>query len=111
MTEKAFFVNNLLYFLRRIKMDSKIVVDNRLADLILKTETVVSVIADIPGASIVSDNVELDLSKFGEGASVVIAKCNDETATVSVSGTTATLDFTSAVAATDVLEVSVKLDI
>jgi len=93
-------------------MDSKIVKDGRLADLILATETVVAAINDIPGASIDgSDNCVIDLTKFGEGASVVLAKAAGEIATVSVSGTDATLDFTSAVSASSILELSVKLDI
>jgi len=90
-------------------MDSKIVKDARLADLILRTETVVAVVSDIPGASIVSDNVELELANFGEDAEVVVAKFGTEVATVSMNGTVATLDFPSAVAATDLIEVSVKL--
>lgn len=90
-------------------MDSKIVKDARLADLILRTESVVAAVSDVPGASIVSDNVELELANFGEDAEVVIAQVNGEVATVSVSGTVATLDFTSAVTASDIMEVSVKL--
>lgn len=92
-------------------MDSKLVKNSALANLILKTESVVAAVSDIPGASIVSDNVELELSNFGDDAAVVLAKFGSETATVSVSGTVATLDFTSAVTAADVIEVHVALNL
>lgn len=92
-------------------MDSKIVKDARLADLILRTETVVAAVQDIPGADIDSANATIELSNFGEDAEVVIAKCAGEIATVTVSGTVATLDFTSAVTAASIVEVTVKLKI
>lgn len=92
-------------------MDSKIVKDARLADLILKTESVVAAVSNIPGATINSDNVELELSNFGDNASVVLAKFGSEVASITVAGTVATLDFTSAVSASDVIEVHVALDL
>jgi len=99
-------------------MDSKIVKDARLADLVLKTVQVVAPVSDIPGAEISSGNVELELAKFGADAEVVLAEgflaaSSDviEKASVSVSGTVATLNFTSAAVATDVIRVVVKMKI
>lgn len=94
-------------------MDSKIVKDSRLADLILKTEQVTAVVTDIPGAEINASNVDLDLSKFGPNASVVLAELPSagEVASVSVTGEVATLDFATGVTATDVIRVTVALEL
>lgn len=83
--------------------------DSQMADLVLASHRIVEVVSDIPGASIVSDNVELDMSKFGEGAVVKQARFGSEIATLSESSGVYTLDFTSAVAATDLIEVDVKI--
>jgi hypothetical protein len=98
-------------------MDSKLVSDSRLADLLLSQQHLVAQVKDIPGASISSDNVVLDLTKFGieeaqldEGtAKVLIARIGSELASVSYSGTSATLDFTTAATTSSLLEVSVKI--
>ena len=90
-------------------MDSKLVKDSKLADLILSTEMVVAAVKDIPGASIDSGNVVLDLTKFGTDAVVVLAEAAGEIATISVSGTDATLDFTSAATTATIVKLFVKL--
>jgi len=92
-------------------MDSKNVKNARLADLLLSTQVVTAAVKDIPGASINAGNVELELAEFGEGASVVLAESAGEIASVSVSGTVATLDFTSALTDASILRVAVKQDI
>lgn len=94
-------------------MDSKLIKDSRLADLVLATDQVCAAVQDIPGASIVSDNVELELAKFGDSVSVVLAELPSagEVASVSVSSGVATLDFTTAVTASDVIKVYVKREL
>jgi hypothetical protein len=91
-------------------MDSKNIADPRLADLVLSTYLVCAAVQDIPGASIDSGNVELDLSKFDEEdeATVVLAEFGTEVASVSVASGVATLDFTSGVTASDVVKIYVK---
>lgn len=91
-------------------MDSKIVKDARLADLVLKTVGVCAKVSDIPGASIVSDNVELEMSKFGDDAEAVFAISDaGEIASISHASGVATIDFTTAVTASSVINVCVKL--
>ena len=92
-------------------MDSKLLKNSRLADLSLSTQEIVAAVQDIPGASIVSDNVELDLSEFADEAAVVLAELPSagEVAAVSVASGIATLDFTTAVSASDIIRVYVKL--
>jgi hypothetical protein len=93
-------------------MDSKNVVDPRLADLLLGSYHLAAVVSDIPGASIVSDNVELDLSKFKsdtDEVEVVQARFGSEIASISETSGVATLDFTSVVAATDLIEIDVRV--
>lgn len=89
-------------------MDSKNIKNSRLADLVLSCFTFAAKVSDIPGASIVSDNVEIVLAEFGDSAEVVEARFGTEVATLSESSGVATLDFTSAVAASDVILISVK---
>lgn len=93
-------------------MDSKNVKNPRLADLLLGSYHLAAKVEEIPGASIVSDNVELDLSEFKSDADeveVMQARFGAEIASISVSSGVATLDFTSAVAATDLIEIDVRL--
>ncbi len=92
-------------------MDSKLVKDSVLANLILSTMTVTAKVSDIPGAESNGGNVELDLSKFGDNAAVVEARFEGEIATVTVVDEVATLDFTSAVTSDNVISVDVKLEI
>lgn len=93
-------------------MDSKLNLDSRMADLDLSTTVITAAVQDIPGASIDSGNVELDLTKFAASgeASVVLAEVPSagEVATVTVASDVATLDFTSAVSASDVVRVTIK---
>ena len=89
-------------------MDSKNIVNPRLADLILSSYTFSAAVQDIPGASIVSDNVELVLAEFSDDAQVVEARFGTEVATLSEASGVATLDFASAVTASDVIQISVK---
>jgi len=89
-------------------MDSKNISNSRLADLLLSSETFAAKVSDIPGASIVSDNVELVLAEFGDDAEIVEARFGAEIASLSEAAGVATLDFTSAVSATDVIQVSVR---
>jgi hypothetical protein len=91
-----------------VKMDSKNVKNPRLADLLLSSYTFAAKVSDIPGASIVSDNVELVLAEFGDDAEVVEARFGTEVASLSEAAGVATLDFTSAVTASDVIQVSVR---
>ena len=89
-------------------MDSKNVQSSRLADLLLQTFTFAAKVSDIPGASIVSDNVELDLSVFGDEAQVVEARIEDESAALSEIDGVATLDFATAATASSVVLLTVK---
>lgn len=89
-------------------MDSKNLKNARLADLILSSYTFAAKVQDIPGASINSDNVEITLAEFGDDAEVIEARFGTEVATLSESSGVATLDFTSAVSASDVIQISVK---
>lgn len=90
-------------------MDSKIVKDARLADLVLKTVDVCAKVSDIPGASISGTDVLLDMSKFGDDADVLVARIgSEEASSISVVAGVATIAFT-APALTDVIEVSVHL--
>lgn len=89
-------------------MDSKLANDPRLADLLLASDHLAAKVSDIPGASIVSDDVELDLSKYADEAEVVLAKFGSEVATVTVVGSIATLNFASAVTDSDVIELDLK---
>ena len=97
-------------------MDAKNLKNSRLADLVLKRYHVHAKVSEIPGASIVSDNVVIDLAEFGADAVVFDAyfrSADDaiEKATVTLSGTEATLNFTSNVAASDTIDLYVDLDI
>jgi hypothetical protein len=89
-------------------MDSKNIKNPRLADLLLSSETFAAKVEEIPGASIVSDNVEITLAEFGDDAEIIEARFGTEVASLSEAAGVATLDFTSAVAATDVIQVSVR---
>jgi len=89
-------------------MNSKNIRNPRLADLLLTSYTFAAAVQDIPGASIVSDNVELVLAEFGDDAEVVEARFGTEVATLSEASGVATLDFTSAVTSSDVIQVSVR---
>lgn len=95
-------------------MDSKNLKNSKLADLVLKRFHIHAKVNEIPSASIVSDNVVIDLAEFGPDAVVFDAyfrSADDavEKATVTVSGTEATLNFTSNVALTDTIDVYVDL--
>jgi hypothetical protein len=97
-------------------MDAKNLKNSRLADLVLKRYHVHAKVSEIPGASIVSDNVVIDLAEFGADAVVFDAYFRSaadaiEKATVTLSGTEATLNFTSNVAASDTIDLYVDLDI
>lgn len=92
-------------------MDSKNVKNPRLADLLLKTYHLAADVQDIPSAEIVSDNVEITLAELGEGAEIIQARFGSEIATISESSGVATLDFTSAVTATDLIEIDFKLEL
>jgi hypothetical protein len=99
----------LTFIIRRIKMDSKLVKDSRLADLLLSREHVVAEISEIPGASISGTDVLLDLSKFGDDADVLVARIgSEEASSIVVAAGVATIGFT-APASSDILEVVVKL--
>lgn len=89
-------------------MDSKNLKNSRLADLVLSSFTFAAKVSDIPGASIVSDNVEITLAEFGDDAEVIEARFGTEVASLSETSGIATLDFTSAVSASDVILISVK---
>lgn len=89
-------------------MDSKNLKNPRLADLVLSSFTFAAKVSDIPGASIVSDNVAITLAEFGDDAEVIEARFGTEVASLSEASGVATLDFTSAVTASDVILISVK---
>lgn len=89
-------------------MDSKNLKNSRLADLIVSTYTFAAKVEEIPGSAIASDNVELTLAEFGDDAEVVEARFGTEYASLSEAAGVATLDFTSAVTASDVIQVTVK---
>ena len=89
-------------------MDSKNLKNPRLADLVLSSFTFAAKVSDIPGASIVSDNVEITLAEFSDDAEVIEARFGAEIARLSLAAGVATLDFTSAVTASDVILISVK---
>ena len=89
-------------------MDSKNIKNPRLADLLLGSEHLVAKVSEIPGASIVSDNVEIILANFGEDAEVVLARFGTEIASLSEASGVATLDFTSAVTSSSVIEIDLK---
>ena len=90
-------------------MDSKNLKDGLLADAFLASGFMVRKVKDIRGASIDSDNVVLDLSKFGPGAEVVFARIGTEIASLSQVDQDATLDFVSAATVESVLELSFKI--
>ena len=95
-------------------MDSKIVKDARLADLVLKTVEVCAKVSDIPGASIDTDNVVLDMSKFGEDAVALFAIDDLGEVIVDADGITnsagsATLDFAQAQTVSKIIKVCVQL--
>jgi len=90
-------------------MDSKNVKDGQLSNVILESGFLVRKVKDIPGASIVSDNVELDLSKFGPNAEIIFARVGSEIASLSEVDDVATLDFASAATVESVLELSFKI--
>ena len=92
-------------------MDSKLISDSRLADLVLSSFHLAAKVEEIPGASIDSGNVKLDLSKFGEGAEIKQARFGSEIATLSESSGIATLDFTSAATSSDLIEISFQLSV
>lgn len=84
--------------------------DGPLKDVIISSISLCRVVSEIPGASINSGNVVLDLSKFGPSASVVLARVGTELASITqTDGVTATLDFSSAATAASILEVFVKI--
>lgn len=89
-------------------MDSKNLSNPRLADLVLSTFTFAAAVQEIPGSAINAGNVELDLSQFGDDAEVVEARFGSEIASLSEASGIATLDFTSAVSASDVIQLTVK---
>jgi hypothetical protein len=90
-------------------MDAKNLKNPRLADLVVSTFTFSAKVEEIPGSAINTGNVELTLSEFGDDAEVVEARFGTEYATLSESAGVATLDFTSAASATDVIQVVVKV--
>lgn len=90
-------------------MDSKILKDSKLADLSLSLFNITEQVQNIPGASLNSGNVELDLSNFADEAEVILAKFGAEVATVTVADQVATLDFTSAVTDSDIVEIVVRI--
>lgn len=92
-------------------MTTKIFKNAAASDLALKSPFLVAAVSDFPGASIDSGNVLLDLSQYGDNASVVLARIGDELASISVSGTVATLDFTSVATLASTLELALKLDL
>lgn len=89
-------------------MDSKNLKNPRLADLILSTFTFAAQVQEIPGASINTGNVEITLAEFGDDAEVVEARFGTELAALSEAAGIATLDFTSAAAADDVILITVR---
>jgi hypothetical protein len=89
-------------------MDSKNVKNARLADLLLSSFTFAAQVQDIPGAAIDTGNVEITLAEFGDAAEVLEARFGTEVASLSTAAGVTTLDFTSAVAADDVILLSVK---
>jgi hypothetical protein len=89
-------------------MDSKNVKNSRLADLLLSSFTFAARVDEIPGASIDSGNVEITLAEFGDSAEVLEARFGAESASLSTAAGVTTLDFTSAVTASDVIQLSVK---
>ena len=91
--------------------DQKLLSDSRLADLMMKRQFLCAKVSEIPGASIDSDNVKLDLSKFGSDAHVFRAEFGSEVASLSEASGFATLDFTSAVSASDEIKIFVDLDL
>ena len=92
-------------------MDSKNVKDGQLGNVLLESFAMCRQVKDIPGASIDgSDNVVLDLSKWGPSAEVVLARVGAELATITqTAGDSAELDFASAATAASFLELFVKI--
>lgn len=90
-------------------MDSKNVKNPRLADLLVSTYHLPAVVDEIPGAEINAGNVEITLAELGEEAEIIQARFGSEIASLSEAAGVATLDFTSAVTASDVIEISFKL--
>lgn len=88
--------------------DSKNVKNPRLADLLQSSFTFAAKVEDIPGASIDTGDVKITLAEFAEGSEVIEARFGTEVATLSEAAGVATLDFTSAVTASDVIQLSVK---
>ena len=89
-------------------MDSKNIKNPRLADLLLQSHHLAATVDEIPGASINSGNVEITLAEFGDDAEVIQARFGSEIATITELSGVATLDFTSAVTASDLIEIDVK---
>ena len=88
--------------------DPKNLSNPRTADLALSSYSITAAVQDIPGAAIVSDNVEITLADFEADATVLEGRFGAEHATASEAAGVATLDFTSAVTATDVITVKFK---
>jgi len=91
--------------------DSKNIANSRMADLMQSSYHLAAAVSDIPGASIVSGNVELVLADFGDGAEIVAARSGSEEASLSEAVGVATLDFTSVQTAASVIEIDVKLPV
>ena len=95
-------------------MDSKNIKNSRLADLSVSTQIIVAAVSDIPGASIDTDNVVIDLLQFGEaGESAVVSGelilvAGNQTATLSLSVDDATLDFVAAATTASIIRVVIK---
>lgn len=90
-------------------MDSKNLTNGRLADLALSSMVIAAKVEEIPGASINSGNVELTLAEFSEDAEVLRADFGSQIASLSEAAGVATLDFTSAVRASDLIVVYVRV--
>lgn len=89
-------------------MDSKNLKNPRLADLALASYSITAVVSDIPGAAINAGNVEITLADFDEDAEIIDGRFGAEYDLASEAAGVATLDFTSAVTATDVITVNFK---
>lgn len=98
-------------------MSSKLNVDSGMANLELSTSTITAAVADIPGASIVTDNVVIDMTKFaptGEAeliAAELILVAGNQTATITSSGDDFTADFTAAATTASIVRLTVKRSI
>lgn len=97
-------------------MDSKLNVDSRLADLDLKTTVITAVVGDIPGSSIVTDNVVLDMTKFAPTGEAEVISCElmlvgvgtNETGAITNAGDVYTANFTAAATVASIVRVTVK---